>query len=124
VFRCACGNGQLPVVERLLSLEGDRRIDVHAHDEWAFRSACKYGGVHVVDRLLSLEGDRAIPARVLDELGVVDRAPRLLISEWADARERKREGRPQRAGNGLTQLWRKMPRGALAEVLEQMRRPW
>jgi hypothetical protein len=78
----------------------------------------------VVERLLSLSGDRAIPAHVLAENEVADEAPRLLISEWADARERNREGRPQREGSDLAKLWRRLPRGALAEVLEQMRRPW
>jgi hypothetical protein len=48
----------------------------------------------------------------------------VLISEWTDARERNREGRPQRDGNDLVKLWCLLPRGALAEVLEQMRRPW
>jgi hypothetical protein len=111
------------VVELLLSLTEDRRIRVHSYNDYAFRWACVNGRFSTVDRLLSLTGDRAIPARVVG-LRVVDRAPRLLIAEWGDARERKREGRSQRAGNGLAQLWRKLPRGALAEVLAQGSRLW
>jgi hypothetical protein len=47
--------------------------------------------VHVgEERGFQLADDRAIPAHVLVEWEVVDEAPRLLISGWADARERKR----------------------------------
>ena len=84
-FRRACENGNTKVVNFLLSLEGDRRIDVHTKgninfevevgdelafkvfnadirvgDEMAFRNACYYGHMEVIKLLLSLEGDRRI----------------------------------------------------------------
>jgi hypothetical protein len=122
-FRLACKYGYLALVDRLLGLEGDRRIDVHAFDDNAFREAWDWQYQPLFDRLLSLAGDRAIPAHVVSENNVKDGAPRLLISEWADARERRRAGHKQRPGNDLAKLWRHLPRGALAEVLSQGRRP-
>lgn len=51
----------------LLSLEGDRRIDVHAVDEDAFRCACWKGRESTVKLLLSLEGDRKIDIHAVNE---------------------------------------------------------
>ena len=51
----------------MLDLEGDRRIDIHAEDEWAFRVACRLGHESLVRLLLSLEGDRRIDIHAKDE---------------------------------------------------------
>jgi len=47
-------------VLKLLALEGQHRIDVHAEYEAAYRGACACGHTDVVKVLLALEGDRRI----------------------------------------------------------------
>jgi ankyrin repeat protein len=57
----------LDIVELLLSLTGDRYINVHAADEFAFCFACSDGRHEIVELLLSLTGDRRIDVHVEDE---------------------------------------------------------
>ena len=49
----ACRGGHVEVVRLLLSLQGDRRMEVHAGGEDAFRDACSCGHVEVVRLLVS-----------------------------------------------------------------------
>ena len=85
----ACEYGHVDVVQELLALSGDRRINVHAAAEQAFRSACKNGRLHVVRELLALELDRRIGVHVWDEVafreacggGHLDVARELLASD-------------------------------------------
>ncbi len=134
-LRMACRSGNVQIVECFLALGGDRRVDVHAEDEWVFRAThdnvklneelgWDYEYPLVMDRLLSLTNDRVMPQRLLSEYGVKDTATRGLITEWGVARERRREGRPQRPGNAVAALFRSLPREALAVVLMMRKRPW
>jgi hypothetical protein len=50
----------IEVVRHLLTLEGDRRIDVGAKNNAAFKVACIQGNTGVVRQLLSLTGDRTV----------------------------------------------------------------
>ena len=59
-LQLACQAGRLEVVRLLLTLEGDRRVNVHAENELAFRQACTGGHARVVRLLLALKGDRRI----------------------------------------------------------------
>lgn len=78
-FICAClgehtsqdagrSSARLKIVKLLLSLTGDKYINVHAGNEYAFRVACKNGHTDIVKLLLSLEGDRYINVHVMNEL--------------------------------------------------------
>lgn len=62
MFGDACEYGCTEVVKLLLSLTGDRYINVHAIGENAFEMACANKHKEVVKLLLSLEGDRKINA--------------------------------------------------------------
>ena len=59
--------GQLELIKLLLVLDDDRRIDVHADDEYAFRCACEERYTEIVKFLLELEGDRPINVHANDE---------------------------------------------------------
>lgn len=60
-FVYACGeDGRVHVVQALLGLTGDQRVDVHLHNEDAFMQACRHGRSGVVRVLLGLGGDRRI----------------------------------------------------------------
>ena len=75
VFSSACGSKNVQVVSLLLSLKGDRYIDVHADSEAAFRTACFNGSLNIVRLLLSLKGDRLIDVNArADERGMYGRA--------------------------------------------------
>ena len=71
-FVQACKWGHLDVVRELLSLGGDRRVDVHAEDrqgpEAPLRAACLMGRLDVVRELLSLEGDRAFSPDTIQQV--------------------------------------------------------
>lgn len=66
-FCKACRTGNVDKVRELLSLGGNHRIDVHAHDDWAFGLACQEGHLAVIRELLALEGDRRIDVHAADD---------------------------------------------------------
>jgi hypothetical protein len=41
----------------------------------------------------------------------------VLIAEWAEGRVRRRKGLKQREGSATLQVWQRLPRWALTEVL-------
>jgi ankyrin repeat protein len=57
-FILACSHGRVEVVQALLDLKGDRRIDVHERSDLAFILACANGHLDVARYLLSLRDDR------------------------------------------------------------------
>jgi len=57
----------MDVVELLLDLTGDRRINVHTTNEYAWRWACMNGHTDVVKVLLGLTGDRRIDVHAKNE---------------------------------------------------------
>ena len=68
-FRSACRGGSPEVVRLLLSLTGEREVNVHIHgpehltchwSEVGFVAACKRGNIDIVRELLELKGDRLI----------------------------------------------------------------
>jgi hypothetical protein len=71
-FIDACGRGNLPLMRRLLELEGDLWTDVHdtgedVSPEYALREACTYGQLAAVNLLLELKGDRRIDVHAADD---------------------------------------------------------
>jgi len=66
-FILACRYNHLVLVQELLRIDGDRRIDVHANNEYAFRWACEKGCLEMVRLLLALEGDRRIDVHAENE---------------------------------------------------------
>lgn len=121
VFFAACFSGRLPVLDRLLSLTGDRYIsfrDISLHFGQAFPD-------RILQRLLSLRGKRAIPHSMLVLHNVVDPFPRITIAEWSRAREERmlRRSRRRPRGSPIAQALHRLPRAALAEVLQQLARP-
>ncbi len=63
----ACVCGSLGVVRELLALTGDRTVDVHAENEWAFAAACAMGHIAVVRELLALAGERTVDVHACAE---------------------------------------------------------
>ena len=53
-------HGHLDVVNRLLELDGDRRVDPTSQNNYAFKLAAGNGHLDVVNRLLELGGDRRV----------------------------------------------------------------
>ena len=60
-------DGHLPVIRELLTLQGDRTVNVRADDEDAFRKACVWGHLDVVQLLLALQGDRFVDVHARNE---------------------------------------------------------
>jgi hypothetical protein len=66
-FRCAVGNGYLDIIDRLLTLKGDRRIDVHIANEEMFRRLAGTCNLDVVDRLFKLTYARRYTLRIIHD---------------------------------------------------------
>jgi len=60
MFRTACNEGNEQIVDYLLSLTGDQKINIHAKKELGFRSACIKGHHIIVKKLLKLKDDGLI----------------------------------------------------------------
>jgi len=69
-FVAACEEGSLPLVRELLTLSGERFVDVHAGVEFALDWACWRGHVNMVRELLALSGDRRVDVQAGNECGV------------------------------------------------------
>ena len=60
VFRTACSSGHLDILRCLLSLTGDRTVNVHVMNERPLYLACNWSKLPVVRELLALAGDRRV----------------------------------------------------------------
>lgn len=54
-------------IANTMSLDGDRYIDVHAHNEYAFKLVCEKGRIEIVKLLLALDGDHYIDVHAENE---------------------------------------------------------
>lgn len=59
----ACKHGAMRVIQRLLTLPGEKRADISAHDFRALREACQHAQVDVVKRFV--ESARPVHAKLL-----------------------------------------------------------